>query len=169
MRDHHQSYAARLCNALQSNPRLRQPEPVARCVDVVAQGAAGAPEAAVIAHLEQEELLCASVYRRPEGAFLALLVRTGQIDGSGTPLVDRLGNALATCRFAPVYASGPHDSFSTTITFEAAIADLADMLERLDPARAFRPGGLPSAEADLRCLIAYEDRKTSGKRPLAIG
>ena len=149
---------SRLQNALLSNAKLSLPLAVHECVEIVDSADDGSWSGAVIVHAEPEEWLCASVYRRPDRSYVAVLVKVMPFD-RGKSLVECLRAAFVGCQFAPVYAQGPIDSFSATITFEAAIIDLADIIMRIDPALAFRPCGNPTSVADLRCLIAYEDHK----------
>ena len=153
-----QTYTSRLKKALRSNSKLSLPWPVHECVEIVECADNGSWSGAVILHAHSEEFLCASVYRRPDRSYVAVLVRVEPFE-RGASLARCLEEAFTRCEFAPVYAQGPIESFSATITFEAAMADLADMIMRVDPAWAFRPGGDPTSVADLRCLIAYEDYK----------
>lgn len=101
-----------------------------------------------------------------ERAWVAILVLAGrEIDGS-TPeeVLNRARDTLRVwCEYEPCYAQSPDDTFSLEVSFEAASAALARIIERFDPAlrteTCFDEYGFdnrpPPGNLDLRCIDVY--------------
>lgn len=147
-----------LAGALGANTRLRLHADGRDLVNVRPLGRNGLPEAVVLVDDDGGQMIWGHAFGRPAGDFVATFVRTRHVDLplAGDAIIGWLANELENYRFLPLHAARPHDTFSDTVSFSGAVADLAAMIIRLDPERACPPGALEAGlAADWRTISLY--------------